>query len=198
MTSSEIVTLVLSLIALGVAVWSAMQASQANQIAREAARATVAALPIEFMVRPVHAANAGGPMQFVGLELRNEGASLFVHSVRLEGFGVISASGSGSLSHEPLTDRSLPIELVVSHPLQLPNADAWFDAGQLPVLPLRMHRGEVASFRLPEPLTPGALSSLEVRVGYSIGGEREEASRHVHGHVVSYRERHNWHWADPK
>ncbi len=137
------------------------------------------------------------PAKFVGVELRNDGAAIFVHSLQLEGYGVISSSGVGSVMHNTVTDRSLPIEFTLSHELHLIAPDHSIADDQLPAVPARIHKGEVLHFRLPEPLTSGDISTLEVRVGYSLSGEREEASRHVHGSVVSYRERHNWGWMTP-
>lgn len=202
-------TLAIALLSLAVAGWGAWQAKaanttadkslstakEANGIAREAASAAVSALPVEFKVRPVHTATGDGPARFVGVELRNEGAALYVHSLQLEGYGVISADGFGSAMHTPVTDRSLPMELTISHPLHMSGATIPIEESQLPAVPVRMHRGEVQSFRLPEPMTPGDMSSLDVLVRYSLSGEREEASRHVHRSVVSYRERYDWGWA---
>lgn len=161
---------------------AAREAALASQKAAEVAEAQV---PAEFSVRPYVQGINNAPTLLAGVDLRCDGAIVFVHGCVLNEYTLVEPPSTYSTVHSALTDRSLPVALKVS-------VQAWTDRlGQrpdrinVPELPHRLHGGEEIFFEVPADveIRNGDFRTLDVTVYYSITGKGAGYPRAVHGSV---------------
>lgn len=157
---------------------AARDAAKSSQLAAELAATNT---PVKFSVRP-HSLVEGGKEFLGAIDLRCEAAAVYLRSATLESFGIRGASRMSSVHNRHTRRDWLPISLG-------PVDDTWdvwpvghSTSASAPELPVRVFAGDSVLF-LPVsgPRIEGTISSLEIRIEFTLTRDGEVMSRSVTG-----------------
>jgi hypothetical protein len=157
---------------------AALESAKASQLAAELAAANT---PVQFSVRP-HSILEGEEEFVSSIDVRCEAASVYLRSATLESYGVRNTSGL-STGYDRHTSRDwLPALLTPVDPTRVGLPDGVGAPANVPELPTRVLSGDSVHF-LPAsgPRIKGPISSLELRVEFSLTQDGDVVSRSVTG-----------------